>query len=351
MPRVSRSSRSSPLGSLSDGTESKTAGPAVRPRTARDRRPASPASTANAEANKVTRCRGIPTLGTSGESAVSVDRNAEIPQGLERRAAKRDRVAQIPKWWHSIDLGDGVLTPGHKTPAILEAELHDMDLPSLKGRSVLDIGAWDGFYSFITEQRGAARVVALDHFVWALDPVAAAAFQRHCEREGVVVPPSDSVVGVWDEEGLPGKAGFDLCHEVLASNVETVVADFNTMDLSTLGSFDVVLYLGVIYHEPNPMNALMRLRSITEGVAIIESEMTYFPGREHSPIAEFFPGAELAGDATNWWVPNAACLEGLCRASGFARVEMKKGPPRPFASLAPGSEAVHYRGIFHAFVE
>jgi tRNA (mo5U34)-methyltransferase len=285
------------------------------------------------------------------ERDMSTDSAPRVASGLEERDVKRQRVSRIPRWWHSIDLGDGVVTPGYKTAAIHEAELHEMDLPSLVHRSVLDIGAWDGFYSFAAEQRGARRVVALDHFVWALDYRAADALARKYQNEGLVPPPYTSVPELWDEEGQPGKAGFDLCHEILGSRVEAVIADLNTMDLDSLGSFDVVLYLGVLYHEPNPMNALMRLRRVTNDLAVIESEMTYFPGLEHLALAEFYPSAELNGDPTNWWVPNYTCLEGLCRASGFRRLEIKKGSPALFASLPPGSNPVHFRGIFHAYVD
>ncbi len=62
------------------------------------------------------------------------------------------------RWWHSIDLGDGVVTPGYKSPELLETELAALRLPDLAGRSVLDIAAWDGYFSFAAERLGAARV-------------------------------------------------------------------------------------------------------------------------------------------------------------------------------------------------
>src|SRR5450759_5338503 len=65
-------------------------------------------------------------------------------------------------WWHSVDLGERV-TPGHKAPELLEREWANLRLPDLAGHSVLDIGCWDGWFSFRAEREGAARVVALDH--------------------------------------------------------------------------------------------------------------------------------------------------------------------------------------------
>ena len=82
-------------------------------------------------------------------------------------------------WWHSVDLGDEV-TPGHKSPELLEHEWANLHLPDLAGRSVLDVGCWDGWFSFRAEERGAARVVALDHYVWSLDLPRQQAYWRDC---------------------------------------------------------------------------------------------------------------------------------------------------------------------------
>jgi tRNA (mo5U34)-methyltransferase len=75
----------------------------------------------------------------------------------------RSRVAAV-RWYHTIDLGQGIVTPGIDATPFRLARL---DLPtSLAGRTVLDIGAWDGFFSFEAERRGAARVVATDWYSW-----------------------------------------------------------------------------------------------------------------------------------------------------------------------------------------
>lgn len=78
--------------------------------------------------------------------------------------ALRLEVSKI-KWFHTIDLGNGVITPGEdSTPN----KLQTIALPAdLKGSSVLDIGAWDGFFSFEAERRGASRVLATDDFCWS----------------------------------------------------------------------------------------------------------------------------------------------------------------------------------------
>ena len=68
------------------------------------------------------------------------------------------------EWWHKIDLGNGIITPGKVNTF---EKLKRIGLPDdLTGKSVLDIGAWDGFYSFEAERRGASRVVAIDWVAW-----------------------------------------------------------------------------------------------------------------------------------------------------------------------------------------
>jgi tRNA (mo5U34)-methyltransferase len=77
-----------------------------------------------------------------------------------------ERVARYP-WFHSIDLGHGVVTPGGVPLAMHHIQRAVFfDRVDLVGKSVIDIGAWNGIYSFEAKRRGAARVLATDHFVW-----------------------------------------------------------------------------------------------------------------------------------------------------------------------------------------
>src|SRR5438045_7785979 len=124
----------------------------------------------------------------------------------------KSRAAAI-RWYHTIDLGGGVVTNGvDDTPQ----RLARVQLPaSLNGKTVLDIGAWDGYFSFECERRGAARVVALDHVVWNA-PTAAGT----------------------------GKAGFDFAHAALGSKVEQIDSDVYDMDPANIGKFDIVLFIG-----------------------------------------------------------------------------------------------------------
>jgi tRNA (mo5U34)-methyltransferase len=104
----------------------------------------------------------------------------------------------------------------------------------------------------------------------------------------------------------------------LGSNVDPVVLDFATDDLSDLGTFDVVIFAGVLYHLENPVGALRRLAALTREIAVVRTVAVHFP-RVTSAAWEFYPGAELEGDPSNWWAPNRAALEGAIRAVGFPR--------------------------------
>jgi tRNA (mo5U34)-methyltransferase len=213
--------------------------------------------------------------------------------------------AEAIRWYHSIDLGGGVITKGVDDSPLRLARL---DLPaSLAGLSVLDIGAWDGFFSFEAERRGASRVVAADHFSWHGD-------------------------------GWGSKAGFELARRALGSNVEDV--DIDVMDISPerVGEFDVVLFLGVLYHLRHPLLALERIASVTRKLLILETVVDMVGIRR--PAAAFYPGRELNNDPTNWWAPNVPALHGLLRAAGFAGV--RTVTPEPSA-LFRAARAVSHR--------
>jgi tRNA (mo5U34)-methyltransferase len=206
----------------------------------------------------------------------------------------RSRV-QALRWYHTIDLGGGLVTNGvDDTPV----RLAHLDVPvSLEGRSVLDIGAWDGFFSFEAERRGASRVVATDSYSW-------------------------HGLGWGTKEG---KAPFELARQVLHSRVEDV--DIDIMDLcpERVGTFDIVLFLGVLYHLRDPLLALERVASVTSDLLILETvvDMVGFS----RPAVAFYPARELGGDPTNWWGPNHLAVHGMLSAVGFQRIQTITPPP------------------------
>lgn len=255
--------------------------------------------------------------------------------------ALRARVAQVPYWFHSIDLGGGVVTPGLKSSAWLAAEFANLGLSDLSGKSVLDVGSWDGYYAFAAERLGAERVVALDHYAWSSDLGAWEDYRRTCVERGCPVQPAHTLPEVWHPETLPGRRGFDVAHAALESKVEVVVADLMDCDLEQLGSFDVVLYLGLLYHMKHPLLALERVAQVTRGTAIIETQAESFRTSGRTPLTRFYEGDELNHDPSNWWTFNEPALLAMCRAAGFARAATLSAPPhwkrRVMAVVSPKS--------------
>ena len=181
-----------------------------------------------------------------------------------------------------------------------------IDFPvSLAGRTVLDIGAWDGFFSFEAERRGASRVVAADHYSW-------------------------------HGGGWGSKAGFELARTTLGSRVEDV--DLDVMDLSPerVGTFDVVLLLGVLYHLPHPLLALERVASVSRDLLILETVVDMVGIRR--PVMAYYPDRELNRDPTNWWGPNVPAVHALLRSVGFTGsrtvTELPSAPYRAARAVA-----------------
>ena len=277
-------------------------------------------------------------------------------------AAELQARADQLLWFHTIDLGQGVVTKGIGVQPT-GAEI----LPDVSGKSVLDIGAWDGKFSFLAEQAGASRVVALDHYAWGVDFAARGAYWNECIAAGTLPDQSRDETDFWQPD-LPGRRGFEFAAAALGSKVEPVVADFQKVDLEELGQFDVVLYLGVLYHMKEPLTCLERVRSVTKEVAVIETEAVHIQNLEHEVLLQFHAGSSLRTDFGNWYVVTIAALHNLCRAAGFSEVRTVHGPPEPvpeprppfkvrlgrrLADIAPprpSAPSENYRAIVYAYV-
>ena len=208
------------------------------------------------------------------------------PSRSPHRQALAERVRALD-WWHRIDLGDGLVTPGRDDSP---AKLARLQLPAdLTGLRVLDIGAWDGFFSFEAERRGAAEVVAIDG-------------------------------PAWERGATSGRACFDLAHETLGSKVQPVPLDVMALSPERVGRFDVVLCLGVLYHLRAPWAALERIASVCDGLLVLETHAD--ATRERRPAMVMYPHSELNGDASNWWGPNAAALYAMLSDVGFGNVRV-----------------------------
>lgn len=224
----------------------------------------------------------------------------EATQTLSGIEELRRKVMARP-WFHIMDLGHGIVTPGVDKCA---QKVHHYQLPErMDGLSVIDIGAYDGFWSFECERRGAKRVVAADHYCWT-------------------------------QTGRKTKEGFDLAHELLNSKVESVVIPVEELSPSTVGTFDIVLFLGVLYHAQNPLQYLRIVRSICNRQVIVETHVDALD--YDKPAAVFYPGKALNNDSSCFWGPNPKAVEGMLTEVGF--------------HSAKTISIFRDRGTFHGFV-
>jgi tRNA (mo5U34)-methyltransferase len=207
--------------------------------------------------------------------------------GFQDSEKVKAEIANV-NWYHQIDLGDGIVTPGVDNTLSRMAAL---ELPSdLSGKSVLDIGAWDGFFSFEAERRGAGRILATDSYCWS-------------------------------GEGWGTKEGFLTASRILGSRADDMEIDVMDLSPERVGTFDLVLFVGVLYHLRHPLLGLERVASVTGDQLIFDSYTAMT--KETDPVMIFYPGTELNDDPTNWWGPNPPAVEAMLRDVGFRRIERK----------------------------
>lgn len=227
----------------------------------------------------------------------------------------RQRAAEI-RWFHTIDLGHGLMTAGlDATPQ----KLLRVGMPAtLRGKTVLDIGAWDGFFSFEAERRGAARVLATDHFCWS-------------------------------GPGWGTKAGFNFARETLRSKVEELEIDVMDLTPEAVGTFDVVFFFGVLYHLRHPLLALEKVAAVTNEMLLLETvvDLTALD----RPAMAFYPGSESGGDGSNWCGPNESCVVAMLKDVGFKRAEVysRTYEPNTTTDLGESLRLIRPdRAVFHA---
>jgi len=190
-------------------------------------------------------------------------------------------------WYHSFEFADGSVIDGYMPLAVQKERYARYPIPQdLRGKRVLDIGAWDGWFSFEAERHG-AQTVAIDY---------------------VEIPT------------------FLQVHRRLGSKVDYRVLDFYELPSAGLGKFDVVFFLGVLYHLRHPLLALEIVCGLTTDVAIVESFVidadTWQEHPDAVPTLEFYENFELGNQYDNWSGLTVACLLAMCRAAGFCRVEL-----------------------------
>lgn len=213
--------------------------------------------------------------------------------------AIKQRIEELGPWFHNIELNGIATAPDHflgNYPHVKWRKFQDAIPEDLSGKTVLDIGCNAGFYSIEMKRRGAERVLGLDF-----------------------------------DDAYLAQARF-------AAEVAEMDIEFRKLSVYDVGSlaerFDIVIFMGVLYHLRHPLLALDLIREHVVGEMMIFQSMQrgstdvmtleqdYHFWREDLFEDPSFPKLHFiehsySNDPTNWWIPNRACTEAMLRSAGF----------------------------------
>lgn len=262
----------------------------------------------------------------------------ETSTGPDRHRAETDnptlaaherlvRDVQSLEWYHTLDLGSGVTTPGWFD---LRGIAEQVPLPaSLAGKRCLDVGTFDGFWAFEMERRGSEEVVAidlLDPFMWDW--------------------PADTKSETIEEIGRrKGRGeGFEIARKALGSSVRRMELSVYDLDPEQIRDFDLVYVGSLLLHLRDPVKALERVRSVCRGTVMVVDAIDLLQSRLHP----WRPICELDGRGRPWWwKPNRAALVRMVQSAGFRilgrpkTLMMPAGTGQPAPSLNPRLLASH----------
>ena len=229
----------------------------------------------------------------------------EVQKLKESPELLTDTVAKLGPWYHDIQLTPEISTcPLQRQYMVNRWRFLSEVLPAdLSGKTVLDIGCNGGFFSLQMKQRNADRVVGID-------------IMPHCLAQA-------RFVSHWF--GQP---------------VE--LRELGVYDVESLGPFDIVVFIGVLYHLRHPLYAIDKVASICKETMYLQSlvrgDSGDFVPEPNYPLSEYevfkrskfprmyFIEKSINDDASNWWVPNTSCLMAMARSAGFRTVRESSHP-------------------------
>jgi tRNA (mo5U34)-methyltransferase len=212
----------------------------------------------------------------------------------------RQRIAELGEWFHNIDLRGIQTAPHHflgDYPRFKWRRFENAIPADLRGMTVLDIGCNGGFYAIEMKRRGADRVVGIDS----------------------------------DESYLA-----QACFAAEVCNVDIELKRLSVYEIGRLKEkFDLVLFMGVLYHLRHPLLALDLIHEHVAGDTLVFQSMLRGADDDDPTIGDdapitdtalferagyprlHFVESRYAGDPTNWWIPNRACAVAMLRSAGF----------------------------------
>ena len=219
-----------------------------------------------------------------------------------------EKVRSLGFWYHNVNLGDGVWTnPEHPEGDYPQKRWNLVEpfVPkNLEGKTVLDIGCSGGFFSVKMKERGASHVIATDLTPWSI-------------------------------------AQAKFLAEHFKMDIEFRVMD--VYDIGSLGmSFDIVVFLGVLYHLRHPLYALDKIAAICNDVMLFASALKGPWGnisiKDNYHMSEddilshpnfpkmYFIEKSYNDDASNWWFPNRNAVIAMIRSAGFKSIHFTSNP-------------------------
>ena len=230
-----------------------------------------------------------------------------MPRSPEQIAELKRKVAQIQSWYHRIDLGDGVETPGHFRMADY---LRHYNFPDrMDGMRVLDVGASTGFFAYEFERRGAAEVIGVELPSWE-------AHDWTPRKRAELAQKSPGEKQNVDREVM--RDGFTVVGEGLQSKrVQRVWKAIYDLRAAELGTFDLVFSGAMLMHVRDPILGIQRMRECCKDTGRLIVSISTAMMDQKEPLARF------AGEwnQCNWWQMSPACLDAVLTCCDFGTIE------------------------------
>jgi tRNA (mo5U34)-methyltransferase len=223
-------------------------------------------------------------------------------------------VEANPVWYHTMDLGQGVTTPGWFDLRPVSARL---PWPDVRGKRCLDVGTFDGFFAFEMERRGAREVIATD-------------IPSHADWDWPLVEKEAGAAYTEAVQGEKGK-GFEVAAAALGSSVRREFLSVYDLDQSAFGRFDVVFCGTLLLHLKNPFRALEQIRSVCDAwfLSVEQIDLRLLAlGRRSSYL-------RLNGSDSQWFIPNPAAHRRMIEMCRFEVQEHTRPFSTPFGPQHP----------------
>ncbi len=287
-------------------------------------------------ARKVAGKLSPPKSGLKPTEVAKADYDKAVKLFAEKAKEKGFKNLDKLLWYHTIELGDGLTTPGHYD---YRTQIDQFGFPNdMTGMRVLDIGSATGFFAFEFEKRG-AKVTSVE-----LPSITDWDMPYSEERENTIkaLMQEYKASSVREVSDSILDAPFEFCKKVLNSKVERVHSTIYDLTLDKLGGepFDMVFLGDVLLHTFSPMKAIVKIAPLCRGTLVLAQQLSRVE-EDGAPVMQYL---DAGGDSRSWWYPNRQCMEQMLKRAGFRNTELLGYNPAYHAE-----HNIHFhRAIIHA---